>query len=46
MDRTVTPECVITPTLARLVTELARDDDRRGPEAEPESVRGEATAWA
>ncbi|MFF3196705.1 hypothetical protein [Streptomyces misionensis] len=38
MDRSVTPECVITQSLARLVTELERDDDRRGPEAEPEGA--------
>lgn len=47
MDRSVTPESVITDSLARLVTELVRDDDRRGPEAEPESVSGEVqTTWA
>jgi hypothetical protein len=46
MDRSVTPECVISPPLASLVDELVRDDDRRGPEAEPECVRGEVTTWA
>ncbi|MCC8455597.1 hypothetical protein [Streptomyces rochei] len=46
MDRNVTPECVISPTLAQLVAELAHDDDRRGPEAEPADVAGEVTTWA
>lgn len=45
MDRNVTPECVISPALARLVTELANDDERRGPEAESADVAGEVTTW-
>jgi hypothetical protein len=46
MDRIAMPTGVITEPLAQLVTELVRDDDERGPEAEPECVRGEVPAWA
>ncbi|MEV5905411.1 hypothetical protein [Streptomyces sp. NPDC052127] len=46
MDRTATSPDVITPALARLVTELEHDDDRNGPEADSADVRGEVTTWA
>ncbi|MBK3636733.1 hypothetical protein JHN52_28285 [Streptomyces sp. MBT97] len=47
MDRSAMPPGMISQTLAQLADELVRDDDRRGPEAEPASVvEGVTTTWA